>query len=230
MLPYSVAGCFRKGFFMRYTIALLCVLMQASWVSAQEYYAPPLLFDIAAGYSHLYIDSPPSQPINKDGAFVDFDLSVRVPSINFPLLLGGGASVSGYWRRERDDFVDSSGFGFRDRLDSDMGLYSLEARAAIPLRFGRNRGFFLTPRIVAGLVVDDYAIDHAQDTGNGTFFFTDYHTGAAFGIHPAVEAGYFWYHWAVGAQVSYLAAWGDFGQLGSTAQEIRGGVFVRWSQ
>jgi hypothetical protein len=213
-----------------YTIGLVCLLVQASWARAQDYYYSPLIFDISGGYSHLYIDSPAAEPINKDGGYVDFDLGVRVPNLAFPLLIGGGASVSGYWRSERVDAVDFSGFEFRDRLDSDLGLYSLEARVAIPLRFGRNQGFFLTPRLGMGLVVDDYAIDHAQDTGGGTFFFTDYHTGAAFGIRPTIEAGYFWRNWAVGGQLSYMAAWGDFGQLGSTAQEVRAGVFVRWAE
>jgi hypothetical protein len=214
-----------------YFLAFCCSLFAATCVQAQvDYYRPQLLFDIAGGYSHLFIDSPATERINKDGAYVDFDLSARVPDINFPLAIGGGASVSGFWRSERSDQIDSSGFLFREHLDSDLGLYTLEARVAVPLRFGRNRGFFLTPRLGMGLVINEYAVDHADDVTDGTFFFTDYHTGAAFGIRPTVEAGYFWHNWVIGGQASYMAAWGDFGQLGSTAQEIRGGVFVRWSE
>ena len=213
-----------------YIIVPCCLLILASRAGAQaEYYRLPLLFDASGGYSHLYIDSPAFEHVNKDGGYVDFDMATRVPNLRFPLLLGGGASISGYWRSDHVDAVDFSGFGFQERLDSDLGLYSLEARAAVPLRFGRDQGFFLMPRLGMGLLVDDYAIDHAQNTGGGTYFYTDYHTGAAFDIRPAIEAGYFAYNWALGAQVSYMAAWGDFGQLGSEAQELRAGVFVRWS-
>jgi hypothetical protein len=216
---------------MRWYIAVLgCLLVLASKAEAQAgYYRYPLLFNVSGGYSHLFIDSPAFEPVNKDGAYVDFDLAARVPNLRFPLLLGGGASVSGYWRTDHVDAVDFSGFPFQARLDSDLGLYSLEARATVPLRFGRDQGFFLAPTLGMGLLVDDYAIDHAQSAGGGTFFFTDYHSGAAFDIRPAIEAGYFAFNWALGAQVSYMGAWGDFGQLGSDAQELRAGIFFRWS-
>jgi hypothetical protein len=213
-----------------YAVALGCLLVQASLAEAQtEYYRLPILFDVSGGYSHLYIGSPSFEPVNKDGGYVDLDVATRVPNLNFPLLLGGGASISGYWRTDHVAATDFSGFNFDARLDSDLGLYSFEARAAVPLRFGTDQGFFLMPRLGMGLLIEDYAIDHAQNATGGTFFYTDYHTGAAFEIRPAIEAGYFAYNWALGAQVSYMGAWGDFGQLGSSAQELRAGLFFRWS-
>jgi hypothetical protein len=112
------------------------------------------------------------------------------------------------------------------RLFSDLETFSFEGRAALPISIG-GRGFFVMPQLGAGLLVDSYSIDKLTPAGSVTFIDTANHTGAAFDLRPGIQAGYSWGWGSVGGEVSYMAAWGDFGRLGSVAQEIRAGIFFR---
>jgi len=88
----------------------------------------------------------------------------------------------------------SDGTSGRARLESDLGFVSLEARAALPISFGRHggTGFFVVPKIGAGLLIDSYGIDNAYNSGGFTYLHTSYHDGAAFDIRPGIQAGYSW--------------------------------------
>jgi hypothetical protein len=83
------------------------------------------------------------------------------------------------------------------------------------------------PQLGMGLLVDSYAIDQSFNSGGLIFINTQYHDGAAFAIRPGVQVGYSWGWGSAGAEVSYMAAWGDFGQLGSRVFELRAGAFFR---
>jgi len=177
-------------------------------------------FTVSGGYSRLHTGRTGGLFYDNNGGYIDGDVLFPVRGAPFPLLLGGGISGSGY---NEDEFVPVSGEFFDERFRSDLGLLSFEGRAAIPIPLGfLPRGFFVMPRIGAGLLVNDYSIDSIA-TG-----FTEDHTGAAFEIRPAVQVGYSWGTGSVGAEVAYMSAWGDFGKLGATAWELRAGVFVRF--
>jgi len=75
------------------------------------------------------------------------------------------------------------------------------------------------------LLINSYSIDNVSQSATSVHFSTEDHTGIAFEIRPAVQAGYSWGPGEVGAEISYMSAWGDFGDLGNKAQEFRAGAF-----
>ena len=174
-------------------------------------------FDISGGYSRLHTGRTGGLRYESNGGYVDGDVNWRVGGGHPapPVLLGFGVGASGYYRNIGGGF-------FEDFNQSSLTLVSLEGRASFPIPLRFARGLFIMPRIGAGLLIDDYAIDVPST------FTTEYHTGPAFEIRPALQAGYSWGRGSVGAEVSYMAAWGDFGKLGATAHEIRAGVFLRF--
>ena len=183
-------------------------------------------FGISGGYSRLESNDSGRLFHSKDGAYFDGDFAWRIPRLPVPLYAGVGASGSGYFESS-DIPVSDSFFGFR-RLESDVGIFSLEGRVAMPIGFQRGHGFFVMPRLGMGLVLSDYEIDTVRAFGSTVFLRTTYHDGAAFGIRPSLQAGYSWGSIAAGAEVSYMVAWGDFGELGNVARELRAGAFVRF--
>jgi hypothetical protein len=199
---------------MRKLITVFVVILIASVCRAQN-----AAWTISAGYSNFNVAHQTEGVFySKDGGYVDGDVSWLVSRQPVPVLLGAGLSVSGF--HESEDVFTPHAFFPEERLDSDLSLVALEARIGVPIQFERARGWFIMPRFGAGLLIDDYAIDHV--------FITDFHTGAAFEIRPTIQIGYSFGSWSLGAEASYMAAWGDFGRLGDTAQEIRGGVFARF--
>lgn len=189
------------------------VLLLASLSFAQEN-----SWTVSAGYSNLHIGrAAPNLNYDKDGGYIDGDVNWLFPTEPAPLLLGVGVSGAGHY--EDESFSNGEEF-FIFGPTSDVSLYSIEGRIGTPIQFRSARGWFLLPRIGAGLLIDDYAID--------TPIHTEYHTGAAFEIRPTLQAGYSWGWGSVGGEVSYMAAWGDFGRLGNAAQELRIGAFLRF--
>ena len=192
--------------FVVFLSATLCQAQNAAWT-------------VSTGYANLNVAHQTEGVFySKDGGYVDGDVTWLVSRQPIPVLLGAGLSVSGFY--DSKDVFTPSGFFPEERLDSSLSLVALEGRIGIPIQFERARGWFILPRLGAGLLIDDYAIDH--------LYTTDYHTGAAFEIRPAIQVGYSFGFWSIGAEASYMAAWGDFGRLGDTAQEIRGGIFARF--
>jgi len=193
------------------------VFLLATAATAQ---VPAMTFSV--GYSNLQTQKTDNLFYNHDGAYVDADFSWRLP-LNIPLQVGIGATGSGHWERQ-STFVplDNTYYPY-DHLYSDLGLFELEPR--IGLRLGNPTGFFFTPRIGAGLLIDSYAIDQTITNSNGTYLNTQYHTGAAFEVRPALQAGYCWGPAAAGIEASYMWSWGDFGELGRHADEFRVGAF-----
>ena len=207
---------------LRYCAFVIALLICSTIASAQVG-----SFTIGGGYSRLYPQRSGGLTFARDGAYVDGDFLWRVPNLDVPLLLGFGLSGSAYYRSD-DVLVPVSGNLFvQDTLESDVGFFSVEARAAVPISFRAARGFFVMPRLGAGLLVDEYSIDTLTRQGTFDVLDTIDHSGAAFEIRPALQAGYSWGAGSIGAEVSYMAAWGDFGRLGSRAQELRAGVFLR---
>ena len=207
---------------MRSLLLVAAVVLSAPLAVAQN-----AAFTVSGGYSNIQLGHSNGLFYQRSGGYLDGDVLWRVPDLSYPLLLGVGASGSGHYD-SRDTFVTfNDGTAGDARLYSDLGFFTVEGRAALPIRIPGTRGFFVMPRIGAGLLIDSYSIDRFSNAGGFTFIDTDYHDGAAFEIRPALQAGYAWDWGSVGAEVSYMAAWGDFGRFGSKAQEVRAGVFVR---
>jgi hypothetical protein len=200
-----------KAEFMRYFTFAVGLLISCSIASAQ--YSSS---GVSVGYSHFDMGHATGLFYNHDGGYIDLNAAWRAPGA--PVLAGFGVSGSGFYERMDDQFSN--------RLYSDVGLFSLEGRLALPLSLKEVRGWFLLPRIGAGLLVDSYGIDRDEIDNDGfSIIHTDWHDGAAFEVRPDLQAGYSWGRGSVGADVSYMAAWGDFGGFSSSAQEFRAGVF-----
>jgi hypothetical protein len=196
---------------MRYFAFVLGVMITCSIASAQYPSST-----ISVGYSRLSMGHAEGLFYSHDGGYIDLNAAFRAPGT--PFLAGFGVSGSGYYERMDDQFSNT--------LYSDVGLFSVEGRLALPLTVEGVRGWFLLPRIGAGLLVDSYGIDNDQVDGEGfTYVHTDWHDGAAFEVRPDLQAGYSFGRGSVGADVSYMGAWGDFGRFSSSAQELRAGVF-----
>jgi len=182
---------------------------------------------VSAGYSNIQIGHNQGLWYERNGAYVDGDMLWRMPPRDFPILLGVGVSGSTYDDTHHLYATFPDGFTGYTHLYSDLENFTLEGRLAVPIPIGRT-GFFVLPKLGAGLLVDNYAIDNLVSSGGNTFINTEYHTGAAFALRPCVQAGYSWGWGSVGGEISYMAAWGDFGRLGSNALEFRTGVFLRF--
>jgi hypothetical protein len=199
---------------MRKLIVALTLILTAGVCRAQS-----AAWTVSAGYSNFNVAHQTEGVFySKDGGYVDGDVSWLVSPRPVPVILGAGISVSGFY--ESEHVFTPQGYFPEERLQSSLSLVALEGRVGIPIQLGRRGGWFILPRLGAGLLIDDYAIDHV--------YTTDYHTGAAFEIRPAVQVGYSFGGWSMGAEASYMAAWGDFGRLGDNAGEFRVGVFARF--
>jgi hypothetical protein len=174
---------------------------------------------VSVGYSHLSMGHADGLFYNHDGGYIDLNAAFRPPGA--PILAGFGVSGSGFFESMNDQFSNT--------LYSNVGLFSLEGRLALPLTVEGVRGWFVLPRIGAGLLVDSYGIDNDQVNNQGfTYIHTDWHDGAAFEVRPDLQAGYSFGRGSVGADVSYMGAWGDFGRFSSSAQELRAGIFFNF--
>ncbi|HEX4053586.1 MAG TPA: hypothetical protein VHX86_04915 [Tepidisphaeraceae bacterium] len=185
-------------------------------------------YTLSAGYSHIYTGSNSSLFYDRDGAYFDADLGWHAPYSRSPLVIGVGLTGSGYWESHDVDvpFNNINGnFIGQTRLDSDLDNFEIEPRVAFEFWIPRT-GIFIKPRIGAGLLINNYSIDQAFPQTNYTIFHTADHTGAAFEVRPALQAGYAWGPATVGLDLSYMAAWGGFGGMGNHAEELRCGVFI----
>ncbi|HEY2586364.1 MAG TPA: hypothetical protein VGI81_11425 [Tepidisphaeraceae bacterium] len=208
----------------RALLVLALLLLAVTAARGQE-----AAWTFSAGYSNIQFNEHTNGTFyTRDGPYFDFDFLFRIPESKVPLLVGGGFGASGYFDSRDVTFPAFSGFA-STTLYSDVSLFSFEARAAMPISFGRGpRGFFIMPKIGMGLLVSNYAIDTVQVTPTVTILNTRYFTGAAFDIRPTIQAGYSWGPGSAGIEASYMIAWGDFGDLGSQAQEVRIGAFFRF--
>jgi hypothetical protein len=220
-----VGKLFRSGErFIPALLGLLALLVLSDAATAQEQE-----FGISAGYAHLYGAHGGGLFHDADGSYIDGDFAWHVPDAGFPLLVGFGVSGSGYFDQHDSGLSYYDDYGYYDgdaNLYSNVGLFELEPRVGIALWSTLVPGLYLKPRLGAGLLIDSYAIDQAYITSSTTGYIdTHYHTGAAFELHPALQAGYTWGPGAAGGEISYMPAWGDFGRLGHSAAELRLGVF-----
>lgn len=186
--------------------------------------------EVSGGYSYFADQlKDPMLTRQHNGGYVDGDFGWEVDRGPFPMVFSLGVSASGYFDT-RDRFVDESPtLHPKELFQTGVGLFSAEGRFAIPFRIGGgDHGWFFMPRIGAGILADDYSIDTYNRNGAFHIQRTRDHEGVAFGVRPTLEAGYRFDWGAVGLQTSYMAGWGDFGQLGSMVQEFRAGVFVRF--
>jgi hypothetical protein len=205
---------------MRWTPFVALIFVACSATFAQP------VFDISGGYSHLSIKNHDDLQLDKDGAYIDGDAGVRLDG-PLPLVLGGGVDLSGYFASQ-DVAVPQGGGTFFTTDYSDFGLATFEGRAAIPIMFGSDRGFFVEPRIGAGLLWEEYDIDNFSTSGGNTNFYTLHHDGLGVEVRPGIQLGYSWGPGAAGIETTYMASWGDMGAFGSQIQELHVGAFFSW--
>lgn len=209
----------------QYVLAAMVCLLASTWAHGQI-----SSYTISAGYSNIQISHNAGLFYSRDGGYADGEVLWRLPNISFPLLLGGSISGSSYGESEHVPVTFTDGTPGFVRLYSDQGLVAFEGRAAVPFSFGSrgDTGFFVVPKLGAGLLIDTYAIDRIVPSSNGLdYIHTSWHDGAAFDIRPGIQGGYSWGWGSAGIEASYMAAFGDFGRLGSIAQEVRIGAFFR---
>lgn len=180
---------------------------------------------ISGGYSHAF-GTHDSLFHATDGGYVDADFGWKLPA-PAPITLGFGLTGSGYYDSHQiyPGAGDSYNYYYDNNLYSDVGFFEFEPRISVTIWSKDIRGLYVRPRFGLGVLVDSYSVDHATYVSNGAYVDTYSHTGAAFEIRPAVQVGYAWGPGAAGVEASYMPAWGDFGQLGSSVQELRLGVF-----
>ena len=179
---------------------------------------------LSVGYAHAYGTS--NQLFHdKDGAYVDGDFAWKLPVEPVPVSIGFGLTGSGYFdSRDLGGYSNGYGYGYYDNnAYSDVGFFEFEPRVSMTFWSTLLRGVFVKPRFGLGVLIDNYAIDEVNN--NDGYIDTHYHTGAAFEIRPAVQVGYTWGFGSAGIEGSYMPAWGDFGRLGSSIQELRVGGF-----
>lgn len=186
----------------------------------------------SAGYSRFFPQRPERAPLPRDGFYFDEQVLTHpswavLPDGHTPVLLGGALSGSGYINGHDLQVQFAPGRYTTESLDSNVDLFSIEARAAIPIRFEAISGLSIVPTLGAGLLINEYSVNALVDESGDMVTGPD-HVGAAFLIRPGLEIGYAWSNFAAGIDISYMAAWGDFGRIGAGAQELRGGVFFRF--
>jgi hypothetical protein len=185
--------------------------------------------EVSGGYA--YLSDEGKDPVLKhthNGGYVDGDFGWEMDHGPFPMVLSLGVSASGIYQSDNDHVQESATLHPIALFQSGEGLFAAEARFAVPIRFNDDHGWFILPRIGAGIIMDYYSFDTLNHNGAFQIERTREHEGVAFGVRPTLEVGYQFDWGAVGIQASYMTAFGDFGQLGSREQEIRGGVFVRF--
>lgn len=175
----------------------------------------------SAGWSHLFVNGGGGKGVYfaRNGFYLDGEFDWQAARGPVPLLLGAGMNFAGYVRTQ-----DIAGFGggnyvFEVGRESDVILMALEARAAVPISPPEWRGWYLMPKLGAGLLIDSYSIETPTRLME--------HTAAAFEVRPAIQAGYSWGRWSLGAECAYMAASGNFGTFGNSAQQLQAGVFFR---
>lgn len=208
----------------QYMLAGIVCLLAGTWARGQI-----SSFTISAGYSNIQISHNAGLFYSRDGGYADGEVMWRLPTESFPLLLGGSISGSSYGESEHIPVTFTDGTPGFVRLYSGLGLVSFEARAAVPFSFGArgDTGLFVVPKLGAGLLIDTYGIDHIVSSGGLDYIHRSYHDGAAFDIRPCIQGGYSWGWGSAGIEASYMAGFGEFGRLGSIAQEVRIGAFFR---
>jgi hypothetical protein len=208
-------------------ISFLAGLVLFSAMASAQY----MDFALTGGYSHMFPQRSGDLFFDKDGAYIDGNFAYRLPGSPVPIFAGVGVTASGYWDSENSDIFflnNNNNFGYNQNLYSDVELIEAEPRLAVKLLIPGLPGFYIRPQIGAGLLVSNYSVDMVQTINNVSFIHTQYYTGAAFDIRPDVEAGWSFGRTSFGMDVSYMAAFGGFGQMGDVMQELRVGLFARF--
>jgi hypothetical protein len=151
---------------------------------------------------------------SRTGAFVDGNVNFHLPDLHLPVVFGAGLTASGFW--DNDSFLGV------ESLYSQVYMCSLEGRISVPIMLDEpDSGPFLLPRLGLGPLVNYYGVQVP-------FGQTHYHTGGAFEARPSIEFGYRYGEMAVGVEFAYMWAWGSFGDFGTQAQEVRGGLLFSY--
>jgi hypothetical protein len=186
-------------------------------------------FALTGGYSHFFPEHTGDLFFNKDGAYIDGNFAYRLPGSPVPIYAGFGITASGYWDSEQTPFFNNGFYYNNNNLYSDIEMVEAEPRVAVKLLVPGLPGFYVRPQLGAGLLINNYSVDMLQQNNSLFYIHTAYFTGAAFDIRPDVEAG-----WSIGGRtsvgldLSYMAAFGNFGQMGTVMQELRVGLFARF--
>ena len=188
--------------------------------------------DLSLGYSQLRIDGPNAKDLDKrDGFGAQFSFmfpAPKTPSFRY----GFGLNASGF----RNDFhVFDPDRGREVHRFDEFSLIVPELRIGYYIPIDH---FFIEPSVGLGLAVGDYSTGrvhhhhhHDDDDVNDDFDDVDTSTvrlNAA--VHPTIQVGYGYEHWAVGLEASYLYTHLHFKEgIGGDIGELYTGVFFRFS-
>jgi hypothetical protein len=204
--------------------------------SAQEqnqslaYYSAPSPSDweleptISGGYSNVHYNEKNAIPYNPQGGYIDLNLYARMPNYDSPII-GLGVSATGNW----DDYtVAYPTAPFLKSFYANTDMISAEVRFAFPFDLpGPIHGLYCLPRLGIGAMVDNFTVGQPYyDFPNYYLATGSNHTGIAFDVRPDIELGWRVNRFNIACETSYMAAWGNFGKLGSLAQEFRVGLVL----
>ena len=159
----------------------------------------------------------------EDGYYFDTEFSFR-QNTSSPLWLGVSFNFS-YFEEERDADVDSTFFPTEVEVAGQLSNFAIEPRLTFVLLPRGERGIYLAGKLGAGLLITDFWATTIVERPGGFFIDSEGDTVAAFEVRPGVQLGYTGGAWAIGAEVSNMWAWGDFGAVGDQLQETRAGIF-----
>jgi len=159
----------------------------------------------------------------EDGYYFDTEFSFRRDTSS-PLWMGVSFNFS-YFEEERDVQADSTILPTEVDVAAQLSNFAIEPRITYVLLPRRDKGIYLAGKLGVGLLITDYWATAVVERPAGLFIDSEGDTVAAFEVRPGVQVGYSGGAWAVGAEVSNMWAWGDFGPVGDQLQETRLGIF-----
>lgn len=204
-------------------IAVL-VLSAASPAFGEEGDDLGLSFKVSGGWAKLRTKDTPFLD-QRDGWYFDTDLSWRLTA-GSPLQMGIGVSGSYYTADEFRDIPELSPDPVE--VNVDMGLYTIEPRLRYVFTTNSDgTGFYVAPRIGAGLLVANFELLAEVEGPGGGLFRGENDTNFGYHVRPALEIGVTDGQLTLGAEASYLWGWVDLGSVGDKVEELRAGVFFR---
>jgi hypothetical protein len=179
---------------------------------------------ISGGYSSVHFNGKNAIPYNPQGGYIDANIYDRMPNYDSPIL-GLGISATGNW----DDYtINYPTAPFYRSFYADTSMVSAEVRFAFPFGLpSPDHGLYCLPRLGIGVLVNNSTVGQPYYGYPNYYFGTDSnHTGLGFEVRPDIELGYRIKRFNIAFEVSYMAAWGNFGKLGNLSQELRLGLTV----
>lgn len=187
---------------------------------------PNYTMDFGLGYAKVNIGgSNVSELDGNDTSAAQIRFKFRQPSLG-NWRLGFALTAVDTWE-DTDPFV-SDGKAYVDDPYKEFSMLAPMATIGYNIPLGHH--WFIEPSIGVGVAVGVYATgeNHGEWWDDDNQY--DDHVRANIAVQPAVQLGYEWGHFGVGAEVNYLWTHLDFGDsVGGDVTVFYAGGFFRWS-